>query len=103
MVDQTRSPSRDYILGQRRAYATTALILGVASFVNLLGLEKAALAIAFGALALNESPAPRLDGRRGAARAGVTLGFGAIGFAALLVMLAPERAAEWFTSRRSLP
>jgi hypothetical protein len=45
--------AKDYtILGQKYAFATASLILGISSFVSLLGLEKAILAIVFGWLAL---------------------------------------------------
>ena len=62
------------ILGQKYAFATAALILGICSFVNLLGLEKPILAIIFGWLALRTKPAPVLSEHRGWAKAGVVLG-----------------------------
>lgn len=62
------------ILGQKYAFATAALILGIVSFVNLLGLEKPILAIIFGWLALRKTPAPPLTEHRGWAKAGVVLG-----------------------------
>ena len=40
------------VLGQKYAFATASLIMGIACYVNLLGLEKAALAILFAWLAL---------------------------------------------------
>jgi hypothetical protein len=62
------------ILGQKYAFATASLILGICSFVNLLGLEKPILAIIFGWLALRTTPAPQLTEHRVWAKAGVTLG-----------------------------
>lgn len=62
------------ILGQKYAFATASLILGICSFVNLLGLEKPILAIVFGWLALREKPAPSLKEHRVWAKTGVTLG-----------------------------
>jgi hypothetical protein len=62
------------VLGQKYAYATTSLILGLLCFVNLAGLEKAAMAIVFGVLALRRWPAPALVQRRAWARAGVAMG-----------------------------
>lgn len=62
------------ILGQKYAFATASLILGICSFVNLLGLEKPILAIIFGWLALRANPAPQLIQHRVWAKAGVTLG-----------------------------
>jgi hypothetical protein len=62
------------VLGQKYAYATIALILGVASFVNLLGMDKAILAIIFGRLALKSEPGPLLKNRREWGQAGLILG-----------------------------
>jgi hypothetical protein len=62
------------VLGQKYAYATASLILGLVCFVNLAGLEKAMLAIAFGVLALRRQPAPVLQRHRAWARTGVALG-----------------------------
>lgn len=62
------------VLGQKYAYATISLILGLACFVNLAGMEKAALAVIFGLLALKSTPAPALKARRVWAKTGVVLG-----------------------------
>jgi hypothetical protein len=62
------------VLGQEYAFATAALVLGIASFISLLGMEKAVLAIAFGLLALKAAPAPGLTRRRGWAKGGIVLG-----------------------------
>jgi uncharacterized membrane protein YadS len=62
------------ILGQKYAFATVSLILGIFSFVNLLGLEKPILAIIFGWLALRTQPAPQLTQHRVWAKTGVVLG-----------------------------
>lgn len=66
--------SESLILGQKYAFATASLILGICSFVNLLGLEKPILAIVFGWLALRAQPAPPLTQHRVWAKAGVVLG-----------------------------
>ena len=67
--------TQDYIvLGQKYAYATVSLILGISCFVSLLGLEKAILAIVFGWLALRATPAPKLKEHRSWAKAGMILG-----------------------------
>lgn len=68
---QTKEP---LILGQKYAFATASLILGILSFVNLLGLEKPILAIIFGWLALRATPAPLLKEHRVWAKTGVVLG-----------------------------
>ena len=62
------------ILGQKYAFATASLILGISCFVNLLGLEKAILAIVFAWLALRANPAPALTEHRAWAKTGMILG-----------------------------
>ena len=62
------------VLGQKYAFATASLILGIASFISLLGMEKAILAILFAWLALKSAPAPLLKERRLWARVGLALG-----------------------------
>ena len=62
------------VLGQKYAYASVALMLGIASFVNLLGMEKAILAIIFARLALKSEPPPLLKNRREWGQAGLVLG-----------------------------
>jgi hypothetical protein len=69
--NQTRE---SLILGQKYAFATASLILGIFSFVNLLGLEKPILAIIFGFLALRTKPEPQLIEHRVWAKTGVVLG-----------------------------
>jgi hypothetical protein len=71
MENQTRE---SLILGQKYAFATASLILGICSFVNLLGLEKPILAIVFGWLALRSKPEPHLREHRVWAKTGVVLG-----------------------------
>jgi hypothetical protein len=62
------------VLGQKYAYATISLILGLACFINVAGLEKAVLAVIFGWLALKSTPTPVLKARRVWAQTGVVLG-----------------------------
>jgi hypothetical protein len=62
------------VLGQKYAYATISLILGLGCFINLAGMEKAMLAVIFGWLALKSSPAPVLKARRVWAQTGIVLG-----------------------------
>ena len=69
--NQTRE---SLILGQKYAFATASLILGIFSFVNLLGLEKPILAIIFGFLAHRTKPEPQLIEHRVWAKTGVVLG-----------------------------
>ncbi|MGQ0762136.1 MAG: hypothetical protein ACT4OT_08990 [Acidobacteriota bacterium] len=63
-----------WILGQKYAFATASLILGICSFVGLLGLEKPILAIVFAWLALRATPAPALKLHRMWAKTGLVLG-----------------------------
>ena len=65
---------RCLVLGQKYAFATAALILGISCFTNLLGLEKAIMAIVFARLALRTKPEPRLTEHRMWAKAGLILG-----------------------------
>jgi len=62
------------VLGQKYAYATISLILGIACFINLVGMEKAILAVVFGSMALKSTPLPVLKERRVWAKVGVGLG-----------------------------
>jgi len=70
--DQTSNP--DVVLGQKYAYATAALLLGIISCIHGLGIEKSILAIVFAALALKSHPQPRLEERRVWAKVGLVLG-----------------------------
>ena len=62
------------ILGQKYAYATASLMLGITCFFSMLGLEKAILAIIFARLALKSTPPPELKERRAWAKAGLLMG-----------------------------
>ena len=74
MSDSNQESQAHTVLGQKYAYATISLILGIACFINLAGLEKALLAVIFGWLALKSTPAPILKARRVWAKTGVVLG-----------------------------
>src|SRR5215510_13734981 len=74
MSGNEEQTSAHVVLGQKYAYATAALVMGIACFVNLLGMEKAILAIIFGRLALKAEPAPRLKEHREWGQAGLILG-----------------------------
>ena len=73
------------VLGQKYAFATASLLLGIASFLSLLGLEKGILAVIFGLLALKAQPLPLLAARRAWAKTGLVLG--AIYVALVLVIV----------------
>jgi hypothetical protein len=90
--NQTR---QSLILGQKYAFATVSLILGIMSFVNLLGLEKPILAIIFGWLALRTKPEPPLTEYRVWAKAGVTLGTIILIVVPILIILNFHRLQEF--------
>jgi len=75
------------VLGQKYAYATAALMLGIASFVNLLGMEKAILAIIFARLALKSGPPPVLRNRREWGQAGLVLGMLQVVLISVLIII----------------
>jgi len=64
----------DAVLGQKYAYATAALWLGIISCIHAFGIEKAILAIVFAWLALRSRPEPHLQDRRVWAKVGLILG-----------------------------
>ena len=83
------------ILGQKYAFATASLILGIFSFINLLGLEKPILAIIFGWLALRAAPEPRLTEHRVWAKTGVVLGSIVLVVVPTLIVLNFDRLREF--------
>ena len=90
--DQTKE---SLILGQKYAFATASLILGILSFVNLLGLEKPILAIVFGWLALRATPEPLLKEHRVWAKTGVVLGTIILIVLPTIIILNFHRLAEF--------
>ena len=90
--NQTRD---SLILGQKYAFATASLILGIFSFINLLGLEKPILAIIFGWLALRATPEPRLTEHRVWAKTGVVLGSIVLVVLPTLIVLNFDRLREF--------
>ena len=72
-MDNT-STQHSIVIGQKYAFATASLIMGIACFTSFLGLEKAILAIVFAWLALRRRPEPALTEHRGWAKAGLVLG-----------------------------
>jgi hypothetical protein len=74
MTESNKESQAAIVLGQKYAYATISLILGLACFINLAGMEKAILAVIFGWLALKATPGPALTARRVWAKTGLILG-----------------------------
>ena len=83
------------VLGQKYAYATVSLILGIFCFFSLLGLEKAILAIIFGWLALRHKPEPMLKEHRVWAKVGMAFGALALIFVPTLIILNFDRLREF--------
>ena len=83
------------ILGQKYAFATVSLVLGIFCFVNLLGLEKPILAIVFGWLALRSKPEPKLTEHRVWAQVGVVLGVIILIVVPVLIIINFDRLREF--------
>lgn len=82
------------VLGQKFAFATASLIMGIACYVNLLGLEKGIVAIIFAWMALRSRPAPSLQERRGWAVAGMVMGIVLIVIVPMILLLNLDRITE---------
>ena len=90
-MNETNHESQAIVLGQKYAYATISMILGIACFVNLAGLEKAVLAVIFSWLALKSTPAPMLNTRRIWAKVGLVLGTTVLVVIPILIVLNLDR------------
>jgi hypothetical protein len=90
-----QSTNSGFVLGQKYAYATAALLIGIASYIQLLGVERAVLAIIFAWLALRPSPEPPLKGRRIWAKVGFVLGL-------IMLVLVPTILIFKFEALREL-
>ena len=90
-MNESNHESQALVLGQKYAYATISLILGLACFVNLAGLEKALLAVIFGWLALKGTPPPKLTSRRVWAQVGVGLGITVLVVIPTIIILSLDR------------
>ena len=69
--------------------------MGIASYIQLLGIERALLAIIFAWLALRKTPEPRLDNRRLWAKVGLALGV-------VMLILVPTIVAFKFEALQEL-
>ena len=90
-MNTKEEPQSLAVLGQKYAYATISLILGISCFINLVGMEKAILAVTFGFLALKSAPAPTLTQRRAWAKTGMVLGGIALLVVPTLILLNLDR------------
>jgi hypothetical protein len=91
-IDQQKQSS--FVLGQKYAYATVSLVLGIFCFINLAGMEKASLAVIFAWLALKTTPAPVLRQRRLWAKVGLVLGSIILILVPILIVLYLNRLSE---------
>lgn len=90
------------IIGQKYAFATVSLVLGISCFVNLLGLEKAILAIVFGWMALRADPLPALKEHRMWAKAGIVLGILPLIILPVILILNADRIREFIDALSKL-
>ena len=79
------------VIGQKYAYATASLILGIVCFVNLAGLEKAVLAVVFARLALKSDPGPQLTEHRLWAKIGGAMGLFVLILVPTLILFSLDR------------
>lgn len=82
------------VLGQKYAFATVSLVLGAASFMSLLGMEKAILAMIFAWLALKSEPGPLLKEHRIWGKIGLCLGLLQVVLVATLLILFHDELGE---------
>ncbi len=95
-------PNSDAVLGQKYAYATAALWLGIISCIHGLGIEKAILAIIFAWLALRSRPAPHLQDRRVWAKVGLVLGLIQLVIVPAIVIWKLDALREWIAAMEKL-
>jgi hypothetical protein len=91
-----------FVLGQRYAFATVALVVAILSFVNLAGLEKGILALVLAVKALARTPAPALAMRRGWARGGAALATAHLVLVLAVILLNLERIPRLIEAFRAL-
>lgn len=90
------------VLGQKYAFATASLLTGLSSYIHLLGLEKAALAVVFAWMALRTSPPPRLREHRAWAQLGLGLGVIMLVMVPMVVFLFRDRLAALLAALEQL-
>ena len=98
------SSNEGIVLGQKYAYATAALMAGIAGYIQLLGIERALLAIIFACLALRSNPAPRLEDedRRLWAKVGLALGVVMLVLVPTIVIVKFDALREVITALQKL-
>jgi hypothetical protein len=93
-MSASETENQRVVLGQKYAYATASLALGIVCFINLAGMEKAALAVIFAWLALKANPAPALKARRIWAKTGLVLGSTVLILVPTLILVFFNRLSE---------
>ena len=96
------SSNEGVVLGQKYAYATAALMVGIAGYIQFLGIERAILAILFAYLALRPSPVPRLENRRLWAQVGLALGLIMLVIVPTIVLIKFDALRELITALEKL-
>ena len=96
------SDNSAFVIGQRHAFATVALLLAFLSFVNLAGLEKAIFAIALALKALSVNPEPRLEGRRRWAQIAIVTGSAHAVLVIVVIILNMDRLMTLFRALRAV-
>lgn len=91
-----------FVLGQRYTLATVAVTLALLSFLNVAGLEKAVLAIVLALKALEHTPGPPLEQRRGWARLAIGLAAAHVVLLATVILLNLHRLPRLFEALRAL-
>ena len=91
-----------FVLGQRHAFATLALLLAFLSFVNIAGVEKAIFAIVLAIRALSVNPGPRLEGRRRWAQIAIVTGSAHALLVILVIVLNLDRLMRLFHALRAM-
>lgn len=97
------SEENPVVLGQKYAFATASLLLGLVTFVNILSLEKAILAVVFGWLALRQVPPPALQTRRSFAILGIVLGCLAFVLVPAFLIVYRDRLAHLIEVLKQVP
>jgi len=91
MRELNQGDRNSFVLGQKYAFATVALVLAITSFISLIGMEKSILAIIFAWLALKPEPAPQLRDRRRWGKVAIALGIIHLILIPMLILLNIEK------------
>jgi hypothetical protein len=102
MLNQNVEQRNEAISGQKYAFATAAFMLGIGCFINLLGIEKAALAIIFACMALRSTPQPALEQRRSWAKIGLVMGILQIVLVVTVLLIFHDRFAALLDALKRL-